>query len=70
MSKSLHKTKQKIYRLQISEIDLAIANLFKREKDGTLKKSDSLQQQALEMQKKVAEIQKKSVAVKKIEALG
>lgn len=37
---------------KISEIDLAIANLQKREKDGTLSKSESLNQQAIEMQKK------------------
>jgi hypothetical protein len=54
---------------RISEIDLAIANLIKREQDGTLIKSDSINQQALELQKKVAEMQKKSVAQKKIESL-
>ena len=54
---------------RISDIDLAIANLIKREQDGTLKKSDSINQQALELQKKVAEMQKKSVAQKKIESL-
>lgn len=54
---------------KISEIDLAIANLLKREQDGSLKKSDSLSQQALELQKKVAELQKKSVAQKKIESV-
>jgi hypothetical protein len=54
---------------RISDVDLAIANLMKREKDGTLKRSESLAQQAIELQKKVAEYQKKSVAVKKIESL-
>jgi hypothetical protein len=47
----------------------SLANLIKREQDGTLKKSDSINQQALELQKKVAEMQKKSVAQKKIESL-
>jgi hypothetical protein len=42
---------------------------MKREKDGTLKRSESLAQQAIELQKKVAEYQKKSVSVKKIEDL-
>ena len=32
---------------RISDIDLAIANLQKREKDGTLSKSESLNQQAI-----------------------
>jgi hypothetical protein len=50
-------------------VDLAIANLMKREKDGTLKRSESLVQQAIELQKKVAEYQKKSASVKKIEDL-
>jgi hypothetical protein len=54
---------------KISEIDLAIANLQKREKDGTLSKSESLNQQAIEMQKKVAEFQKKAVAYKKMESI-
>lgn len=54
---------------RISEIDLAIANLIKKEQDGTLIKSDSINQQALELQKKVAEMQKKSVAQKKLESL-
>lgn len=54
---------------RISEIDLAIANLIKKEQDGTLIKSDSINQQALELQKKVAEMQKKSVAQKKMESL-
>lgn len=54
---------------RIAEIDLAIANLIKREQDGTLIKSDSINQQALELQKKVAEMQKKSVAQKKIESI-
>jgi hypothetical protein len=54
---------------RISEIDLAIANLAKREKEGSLIRSESLKQQAIELQKKVAEIQKKSVAVKKMEDL-
>lgn len=54
---------------RISDIDLAIANLQKREKDGTLSKSESLNQQAIEMQKKVAEFQKKSVAYKKMESV-
>lgn len=54
---------------KISDIDLAIANLMKREKDGTLKKSESLTQQAIELQKKVAEMNKKAQAVKSLEAL-
>jgi hypothetical protein len=54
---------------RISEIDLSIANLIKREQDGTITKSESLNQQALELQKKVAELQKKSAAQKKIESL-
>lgn len=54
---------------RISDVDLAIANLQKREKDGTLKKSESMGQQAIELQKKVAEYQKKSVALKKMESL-
>lgn len=53
----------------LSDIDLAIANLAKREKDGSLTKSESLNQQAIELQKKVAAIQKKSVAAKKMESL-
>jgi len=53
----------------ISDIDLAIANLQKREKDGTLSKSESVTQQALELQKKVAEYQKKAAAYKKLEAI-
>lgn len=54
---------------RISEIDLALANLSKREKEGSLSKSESFKQQAIEMQKKVAEYQKKSVSLKKIEDL-
>ena len=54
---------------RISDIDLAIANLQKREKDGTLTKSESLNQQSIELQKKVAEFQKKSVAYKKMESI-
>jgi hypothetical protein len=54
---------------RISDIDLALANLAKREKDGSLKKSESLSQQAIELQKKVAEFQKKSQSVKKMESL-
>ncbi len=54
---------------RISEIDLALANLAKREKEGSLSKSESFKQQAIEMQKKVAEYQKKSVSLKKIEDL-
>lgn len=54
---------------RISDTDLAMANLQKREKDGTLKKSESFAQQAIELQKKVAEYQKKSVALKKMEDL-
>jgi hypothetical protein len=53
----------------ISDVDLAIANLAKREKDGSLPKSESLNQQAIELQKKVAAIQKKSIAAKKMESL-
>ena len=55
---------------RLSYIELAIANLAKREKDGSLKKSESISQQAIELQKKVAEYQKKSVAVKKLESLS
>lgn len=54
---------------RISDADLAIANLQKREKDGTIKRSESFTQQAIELQKKVAEYQKKGVALKKMEAL-
>jgi len=54
---------------KISEADLAIANIIKREKDGTLTKSESYKQQAIELQKKVAEYQKKSIAYSKLEAL-
>jgi pilus assembly protein TadC len=54
----------------LSDIELAIANLAKREKDGSLKRSESLSQQAIELQKKVAEYQKKSVSVKKLESLS
>jgi len=54
---------------RLSDIDLAIANLQKREKDGTLTKSESFAQQAIELQKKVAEYQKKSVEIKKIESI-
>jgi len=53
---------------KISEIDLALANLENREKEGTLSKSESLTQQAMELQKKVAEIQKKANVQKKLEA--
>ena len=38
---------------RISEVDLALANIQKREKDGTLTKSDSFTQQANELQKRV-----------------
>ena len=54
---------------RIADADLAFTNLEKRVKDGTLKKSEALTQQAIELQKKVAEYQKKSVEVKKLEAL-
>lgn len=54
---------------RISDIDLAIANLAKREKDGSLSRSESFKQQAVELQKKVAEYSKKSVSFKKIEDL-
>lgn len=54
---------------RISDVDLAIANLAKREKDGSLSKSESFKQQAVELQKKVAEYQKKSAALKKMEDL-
>jgi len=54
---------------RLSDIDLALANLAKREKDGSLKKSESFGQQAIELQKKVAEFQKKSQALKKMESL-
>ena len=54
---------------RISDIDLAIANLGKREKDGSLSKSESYGQQAMEIQKKVAEYQKKSAAYKKMESI-
>ena len=52
---------------RISDIDLAIANLAKREKDGSLSRSESFKQQAVELQKKVAEYSKKSVSLKKME---
>jgi hypothetical protein len=55
---------------RLSDIELAIANLAKREKDGSLKRSESLSQQAIELQKKVAEYQKKSVSVKKLESIS
>lgn len=54
---------------RLSDIELALANLAKREKDGSLKRSESLGQQAIELQKKVSEFQKKSQAVKKLESL-
>jgi hypothetical protein len=54
---------------KISDIDLAIANLQKREKDGTLTRSESINQQAIELQKKVAEFQKKGAVYKKLESI-